>query len=123
MAGCWDLRSPEKVIALPEVACNTGQEHRFPRCHPEGGIWETNQESEMSKNDGGPAFPIPGLQDDQDFNGMTLRDYFAAKALTALISVVLTDGAETHDGQPVSEETMAEQAYCFADAMIAAREA
>lgn len=29
-------------------------------------------------NDGGPAFPVPGLQHDEAFNGMTLRDYFAA---------------------------------------------
>lgn len=27
---------------------------------------------------GGPAFPVPGLQNDADFNGMTLRDYIAA---------------------------------------------
>lgn len=31
-------------------------------------------------NDGGPAFPVPGLQHDEAFNGMTLRDYFAAHA-------------------------------------------
>lgn len=31
-------------------------------------------------NNGGPAFPIPGLQNYSDFNGMTLRDYFIAHA-------------------------------------------
>lgn len=30
--------------------------------------------------DGGPAFPVPGLQHDEAFNGATLRDYFAAHA-------------------------------------------
>jgi lysophospholipase L1-like esterase len=28
-------------------------------------------------DDGGPAFPVPGLQSDESFNGMSLRDYFA----------------------------------------------
>jgi hypothetical protein len=32
----------------------------------------------MSDSTGGPAFPIPGLHEDSDFNGMTLRDFFAA---------------------------------------------
>lgn len=31
-------------------------------------------------HNGGPAFPVPGLQNDEDFNGMTLRDYFAVHA-------------------------------------------
>lgn len=38
----------------------------------------------MSKNNGGPAFPIPGLHDDSDFNGMSLRDYLAGKVLQGL---------------------------------------
>lgn len=33
-----------------------------------------------TKETGGPAFPIPGLHHDADFNGMTLRDYFIAHA-------------------------------------------
>ena len=64
----------------------------------------------MSKNDGGPAFPIPGLQDDQDFNGMTLRDYFAAKAMQALTS-----------NMDLSYDETAEMAYEQADAMLKAR--
>jgi hypothetical protein len=45
----------------------------------------------MSIEDGGPAFPAPDLGE-QEFGqrgaypGMTLRDYFAAKAMQALIS-------------------------------------
>lgn len=38
----------------------------------------------MSKNNGGPAFPVPNLQDDEDFNGMSLRDYLAGKVLQGL---------------------------------------
>ena len=32
------------------------------------------------QNNGGPAFPIPGLHNDADFNGVSLRDYFATNA-------------------------------------------
>lgn len=31
------------------------------------------------KEDGGPAYPVPGLQHDEDFNGMSLRQYAAIK--------------------------------------------
>lgn len=44
----------------------------------------------MSKDDGGPAFPVEMYDADMDsdsvFPGMTLRDYFAAKALQALLA-------------------------------------
>ncbi|MNJ48716.1 hypothetical protein D3C77_439170 [compost metagenome] len=29
VVGCWALRAPEKAIAQPDVACNTGQQHPF----------------------------------------------------------------------------------------------
>jgi hypothetical protein len=54
-----------------------------------------------------PAFPNPHLRDD---SGMTLRDYFAAKAMQALID---------NDGLFSEIPT---QAYALADAMLAARE-
>lgn len=44
----------------------------------------------MAQKNGGPAFPMPGLSGlpNEQFiygeNGMTLRDYFAAKALQGL---------------------------------------
>jgi hypothetical protein len=56
-----------------------------------------------------PAFPLPNMN-----TGMTLRDYFAAKALQG----ILTD-AEIAMG--ISE--IAELAYKYADAMMAARSA
>lgn len=76
------------------------------------------------KNDGGPAFPIP-LTDDQEqewnrsmggvsANGMSLRDYFAAKALQGLMV-----GPIDHDAKP---EDFAAVAYGLADAMLAVRE-
>lgn len=64
-------------------------------------------------NNGGPAFPIPGLHDDADFNGMTLRDYFAAKALQGMCA----NGDACHRG----DDVIAEDAYSLADAMLCAR--
>ncbi len=69
-------------------------------------------------NDGGPAFPhfkIDPYSSKVEIcpqGGMTLRDYFAAKALDALISLPQTKGTETE---------FAEWAYAYADAMLAAR--
>ena len=68
----------------------------------------------MTIKDGGPAFPIPGLQDDEDFNGMSLRDYFAAKAMQGF-------AADPNMSDKTAEE-IAELAYIWADAMIRARE-
>ena len=62
-------------------------------------------------NTGGPAFPSP-YDDDE---GMTLRDYFAAKAMHGMISANIdVNGAR---------EDLAREAYKKADAMIKAREA
>jgi hypothetical protein len=60
-----------------------------------------------------PAFPVEVIytQDNEKFNGMTLRDYFAAKAMQALID---------NDGLFSEIPT---QAYELADAMMKAREA
>lgn len=74
----------------------------------------------MSKqmNDGGPAFP-QGKQVGQcsvSEGGMTLRDYFAAKAMQGLISACDSEGTWTGEGFGT-----AEQAYAMADAMLIAR--
>ena len=58
------------------------------------------------------AFPYTGLGSD----GMTLRDYFAAKAMQGLIA----QSAGTAVGSRV--EIAAEYAYAAADAMLKARE-
>jgi len=57
------------------------------------------------------AFPNPHLRDD---SGMTLRDYFAAKAMQAILS-----NPEYGD----DDTSLAGAAYYVADAMLKAREA
>ena len=57
-----------------------------------------------------PAFPRDHAH--EGHNGMTLRDYFAAKALQGLLS-------ESYDFS--DRNRIAEKAYDFADAMLAAR--
>lgn len=47
----------------------------------------------MKKETGGPAFPIVLNGNDNDFvYGMTLRDYFAAKAMQGLIASTSPEG-------------------------------
>lgn len=73
----------------------------------------------MKKNTGGHAFP--------DFlhDGMTLRDYFAAKAMQGLFDSAI-DWFPT--GQKADEESLkvfkdiAQDSYAMADAMLKARE-
>ena len=63
-------------------------------------------------NDGGPAFPLktPLLV---DHKGMSLRDYFAAKAMQGLCA---------HPESPDWDESdIAKSAYDQADAMLKAR--
>ena len=64
-------------------------------------------------NTGGPAFPSHGSMSDVVQEGMTLRDYFAAKAMQGLL---LDDNGDFSD-----RNWMAEEAYAFADAMLKAR--
>jgi hypothetical protein len=80
-----------------------------------------------------PAFPIQGhsTRNGQGFqlvmsDGMTLRDYFAAKAMQAFIT--LHEEALNRDGacydwseSGSSSEIVSEQAYGVADAMLKAR--
>lgn len=70
-------------------------------------------------NDGGPAFPnVPDGAGDRwaDWDtGMTLRDYFAAKAMQGFIAQELAS-------QPYeSAAEVARASYAMADAMLAAR--
>lgn len=73
----------------------------------------------MSKETGGPAFPISGSENNMPVQGMTLRDYFAAKALQGILSA----GADLNVGPSHVEEMegVAKTIYLIADAMIAAR--
>lgn len=64
------------------------------------------------KDDGGPAFPTVDANrgDEVGTPGMTLRDYFAAKAMQGLLSDTEFD---------VGATSTAQIAFAIADAMIA----
>lgn len=79
----------------------------------------------MSDKTGGSAFPMPmtmmtaeHIANEPEY-GMTLRDYFAAKAMQGRLAGVgkIPDKAEIHF------DVLAKQAYAYADAMLKAREA
>ncbi|WP_200555998.1 hypothetical protein [Klebsiella pneumoniae] len=78
----------------------------------------------MSKNTGGPAFPELGNvgcnSDWQSESGMTLRDYFAAKAMQGWIASY--PESEQHPVATHHENMVAELSYLMADAMLKARE-
>lgn len=76
--------------------------------------------------DGGPAFPADELHDQTPpyrhllaSQGMTLRDYFAAKALQGMLACPEEPGTPDDLNW---EKYLAELAYGYADAMLAARE-
>lgn len=65
-----------------------------------------------------PAFPYEERNSEgypvKDYFGMTLRDYFAAKAMQAQL-------ARTTWGVGDDARDMAQEAYMYADAMLVAR--
>ena len=69
----------------------------------------------MSANTGGPAFPTKqynrNIMAFEEVGGMTLRDYFAAKAMQGLTQKY------SHEGD------ISRNAYKIADAMLKARQA
>jgi len=81
------------------------------------------------QHDGGPAFPVKQPLS-SDALGMTLRDYFAAKAMLALLT---HHGGYTGDEAHQSSipclredvldvDSLAQYAYLQADAMLAERD-
>ncbi len=58
-----------------------------------------------------PAFPAPAGVSHITEQGMTLRDYFAAKAMQTLIQIYASD----------RYKLVSDTAYDFADAMLKAR--
>lgn len=65
----------------------------------------------MNKPDGGPAFPVIASGTNTESDGMTLRDYFAAKSM------------QTYRGNVgYSPQKIAQWAYEDADAMLAERD-
>jgi len=76
---------------------------------------------------GGPAFPVPGLQHDDGFNGMTLRQYFAGKLMHAELMTcgvpgeacdALVQAAADKGMDPI--DLMAQNSMDGADALIRA---
>ena len=69
------------------------------------------------KDTGGPAFPHPSgwRRDPEISDGMTLRDYFAAKAMAGILSSVAPSLFDEHSAR------IAARAYLTADAMLKAR--
>lgn len=79
----------------------------------------------MMKNE--PAFPRPmvyvpceGVENGQD--GMTLRDYFAAKAMQGCLAYSHCDPSTGNWQENSSPESVAKYAYEIADAMLKERE-
>jgi hypothetical protein len=65
-----------------------------------------------------PAFPVSGEWSQIKERGMTLRDYFAAKALQGIIA-----SERLGDEEFATADMYARDAYRYADAMLKAREA
>lgn len=101
---------------------------RATECSPEGAdmlqrveehlrAWVSKATSEPI-NDGGPAFPFDEMHDDgthyHSHPGVSLRDYFAAKALQGML-------ANQHQYKPSDEDMFARDSYVLADAMLKAR--
>lgn len=76
----------------------------------------------MKVNDGGPAFPVPRYVDrDGPIEGMSLRDYFAAQALSAALVGATGLGTLPAAQRHTLFAEMARLTYEAADAMLAAR--
>jgi hypothetical protein len=65
-------------------------------------------------DNGGPAFPKNWISQKTDDQGMSLRDYFAAAALPALI-------AASDRWPSITRDNVVGEAYNYADAMLEAR--
>ena len=69
--------------------------------------------------DGGPAFPSWDYVTQGDAGGMTLRDYFAAKAMAAIIAI---EGPDKKHHGVYNANQVASDAYAIARAMLEARD-
>ncbi|MCO4179222.1 hypothetical protein LG195_03090 [Proteus terrae] len=71
----------------------------------------------MTEKTGGAAFPVPATELHGTHTGMSLRDFFAAKAMQGMLS---NEQCKPFD-MSFSEEYHANCAYRMADAMLKAR--
>lgn len=78
----------------------------------------------MNKDTGGPAFPI-NVDSEMTCLGMTLRDYFAAKAMNGILESSIDwfpTGKEPDLTSLEIFKDLANDAYAIADAMLKVRE-
>jgi hypothetical protein len=82
------------------------------------------------RDGGGPAFPRQHTIADAtsaDFKlgckGMTMRDYFAAKAMQGMLGALAASSSGLHDDFRKSANAITEMSYFVADAMLKARSA
>ena len=71
-----------------------------------------------------PAFPVSGDWSQIKDKGMTLRDYFAAKAMAAVMPAVMNELKKTRGSVKEAQRLQAlsaETCYVLADAMLEAR--
>lgn len=69
-------------------------------------------------NDGGPAYPVPGLQHDESFNGMSLRNYFATHAITGVCQMICTGNHQPDPGERSGAAFIARSCLEIADELI-----
>ena len=67
------------------------------------------------------AFPLDANSCLEEYKGMTLRDYFAAKAMQSVIDGNYYSNCTGNNGMPVPE-FVAKESYLMADAMLKQRE-
>jgi len=70
------------------------------------------------KGTGGPAFTVR-VTDNIVYTGMTIRDYFAAKAMQSLLHSWTVN--QKDDGEWAGDEHLAKESYVIADAMLKER--
>jgi len=80
----------------------------------------------MSAPGDGPAFPCDRIGVDELVSslGMTLRDYFAAKAMQSMLAAYPCQAIDRQEGGIQADlESVAGDAYEMADSMLKARQA
>ena len=90
-------------------------------------LLEKIDDAPAAKDDGGSAFPLQASFAGGEYfpgtDGMSLRDYFAAKAIQSILSIGDAN-ANMFLSKPRGRELtqwLAEDAYAYADAMLEAR--
>ena len=81
-----------------------------------------------TKNTGGPAFPLPVADQEccgrfeSGYGGMSLRDWFAAKAMQGLLAHATRYRPRQQDQHLHWHAAISKEAYELADAMLKASE-